>query len=938
MHLRSPGGLLAAALLLAPAALPAEPTPIHKANYDLAAKWTSQKIAKRMFDTSVNPHWLESGDRFWYAYETGQGRKYWLVDCRAKTKKPLFDSVRMAAMLTRITLSPYDAQHLPIRTVKFIKKDTALLFELDLSKDTTVRVGDQFKTVQEISDDAVKSDDMQEKSKEQQTDKKIDKQQGKTDTKTDVQTDKGEVKTDKGTEQKTEDGKGGKTDKGTTTGTGKTTTQTGAAGETASLTKTLFFEYDLKTDQLTLLPAYKAPPKKMLWASVSPDEKTVVFARGHNLFMMDAANYALAQKKADNKTIKEIQLTTNGEQYDSYARTLKEEQKTVYQTQEKDRKDYRTPAIGIAWSKDSKKLAVEREDERKVGDLWVINSLSQPRPTLETYRYSMPGEENQPQVELLVCDIAARSWVKVKADRFKDQTVGIASDRVLSLEREQDKVVDKWLSDTSDKLYFERASRDRHRLDVCVADTATGEVKTLIEERLNTYIDTEPMRLINGGKEMLFWSERDGWGHYYLYDADGKLENQVTSGEFTCEGIAGIDAKTRTLYFTACGREAEEDPYYTHLYRVRLDGHALKLADPGAANHAAAMNDDAHYFVDNVSRADAAPHSDLRDANGGLLTALETTDISSLLDNGFKFPEPFKVKADDGITDLYGVMYKPFDFDPNKRYPVIEYVYPGPQTEAVSKTFSPRNANVALAQIGFIVIEVGNRGGSPQRSKWYHNFGYGNLRDYGLADKKHAVEELALKYPWLDTERVGIYGHSGGGFMSAAAMLVYPDFYKVAFSESGNHENNIYNRWWSESHHGVKETTDKDGKTTFSYDIDKNSEIAKNLKGHLMLVTGDIDDNVHPANTVRLANALIRANKRFDYFQFPGQRHGYGDMSDYCFWMRADYFCKNLLGDSQTSADILQLDREQPQTGDKRSRRPDLPGENDPYGADEIEE
>jgi dipeptidyl-peptidase-4 len=933
MQFRASGCLLIAALTLAPLSLSAaDPTPVHKANYDLAMKWTTQKIAKRMFDTSVIPHWLETGERFWYTYETAQGRKYWLVDCRAKIKKPLFDSAHMATMLTRITLSPYDGSHLPIRTLKFIKKDTALLFELDLAKDATVRVGDQFKTVQEIIDDATKSDDMEEKNKQKQTDKGVDKQQGTTDTKTDVKTDS---KTDKGTDQKTDDKKTVTT---TQTGRGTRAGAAGAAGDAAATTKTLTFEYDLKTEALTLLPTYKAPPKWMLWASVSPDEKTIVFARGHNLFMMDAANYALAQKKADDKAIKEVQLTTNGEQYYSYARTLKEEGKTVYQTQEKDRKDYRVPAIGVAWSKDSKKFAVEREDERKVGDLWVINALSQPRPTLETYRYGMPGEENQPQAEILICDVASRAWVKVKADRFKDQTVGIASDRILSSEREQDKMVDKWLSDTSDKLYFTRSSRDRHKLDICVADTGTGDVKTLIEERLNTYIDAEPLRLVNGGKEMLFWSERDGWGHYYLYDSDGKLENQVTSGEFTCEGIVGIDPKSRMLYFNACGREANEDPYYTHVYRVHLDGHDLKLADPGDANHAAAMSDDAHYFVDNISRSDSAPHSELRDANGNLVADLETTDVSSLVDNGFKFPEPFKVKADDGITDLYGVIYKPFDFDPNKRYPVIEYVYPGPQTEAVSKGFSPRNPNVALAQMGFIVIEVGNRGGSPQRSKWYHNFGYGNLRDYGLADKKHAVEELALKYPWIDTDRVGIYGHSGGGFMSAAAILVYPDFYKVAFSESGNHENNIYNRWWSESHHGVKENTDKDGKTTFSYDIDKNSEIAKNLKGHLMLVTGDIDDNVHPANTIRLANALIRANKRFDYFQFPGQRHGYGDMSEYCFWMRADYFAKNLLGDSQTSADILQLDREQPQSGDKRVRRPDLPGEEERIDLDEIEE
>jgi dipeptidyl aminopeptidase/acylaminoacyl peptidase len=214
---------------------------------------------------------------------------------------------------------------------------------------------------------------------------------------------------------------------------------------------------------------------------------------------------------------------------------------------------------------------------------------------------------------------------------------------------------------------------------------------------------------------------------------------------------------------------------------------------------------------------------------------------------------------------------------------------------------------------------VGNRGGNPHRSKWYHTFGYGHLRDYGLADKKRAVEELAEKYPFIDIDRVGITGHSGGGFMSTAAMLIYPDFFKVAVSESGNHENNVYNNTWSEKHHGLKEVTDKDGKVTFEYSIDKNSEIAKNLKGHLMLSTGDIDNNVHPANTLRLVDALIRARKRFDMIVLPGQRHGYTTDADYFSWIRADYFCKYLLGDFDQSVDMWELNRETPQA-DKTAR------------------
>jgi dipeptidyl-peptidase 4 len=300
---------------------------------------------------------------------------------------------------------------------------------------------------------------------------------------------------------------------------------------------------------------------------------------------------------------------------------------------------------------------------------------------------------------------------------------------------------------------------------------------------------------------------------------------------------------------------------------------------------------------------------------------LETADFTSLFAAGYKFPQIFKVKADDGVTDLYGVIYKPFNFDSTKKYPVIEYVYPGPQTEAVNTAFSRgMDRTDRLAQLGFVVVTVGNRGGNPARSKWYHNYGYGNLRDYGLADKKATVEQLADRYPWIDINRVGIYGHSGGGFMSTAAMLVYPDFFKVAVSSSGNHDNSIYNRWWSEKHHGVKESVGEKGDTSFAYSIDKNPELAKNLKGHLLLTTGDIDNNVHPANTIRMVNALIKANKRFDLLLLPGQRHGYADMQEYFFWKMADYFSEYLLGDWNHPVDIEEMNREVPQQGNKRTQ------------------
>ncbi|MCK4349799.1 MAG: S9 family peptidase, partial [Candidatus Krumholzibacteria bacterium] len=435
-----------------------------------------------------------------------------------------------------------------------------------------------------------------------------------------------------------------------------------------------------------------------------------------------------------------------------------------------------------------------------------------------------------------------------------------------------------------------------------------------------TYIEMQRLEYLEESNELIWWSERDGWGHYYLYGTDGTLKKQITSGPFSCRRISEIDQKSGVIFFSANAREPGEDPYYTHFYRVNLNGSGLRLLNPGNFSHSASMDESMKYFVDNFSRVDTVPKSILYDARGQQLVELEEADLSRLFEAGYQFPEPFRVKADDDITDLYGVMYKPFDLDETKQYPIIAYVYPGPQTESVGKTFSTNSTTTSLAQFGFIVITVGNRGGHPTRSKWYHNYSYGDLRDYGLADKKTTIEQLAHRYPFIDSDRVGIFGHSGGGFMSTAAMLVYPDFFKVAVSSSGNHENNIYNKWWSEKHHGVTEVINEKGEVAFEYDIDKNSELAANLKGRLLLVHGDIDNNVHPANTLRLARALIRANKRFDLFIFPGARHGFGDMNNYFFWLRADYFCKHLLGDYSSSVNMIELSREQDQSPDRGRR------------------
>jgi dipeptidyl aminopeptidase/acylaminoacyl peptidase len=874
-------------------------------NFDLGSRWTAAKVGKLVFDTSVTPHWMQTGDRFWYAYQTRDGRRFYNVDPVKKARAPLFDHAKMAAALTAITREPYDAQHLPFSTIKF-KNDSVFEFDVQVPRDA----------------------DIVSTKKKAGTAEPAPETDPATDTADDPQ-------------QQGQRGAG-----------------PGTAPRPPSRNKTLRFEYDTASGTLTLNEDYTPPAPRPRWVTISPDGQTVVFARDHNLYVMDAANYAKAQKNATDTSIVETKLTTDGEEYYSYARSRQQDQQILEQQQQQQQdqqqdqqeqtqldaggtsdKNARVPSVNIIWSPDSRRFALIRRDERKVKDLWVINALGNPRPTLETYRYSMPGEENIAQPEIHVFEVATKKHVLVKAERFKDQSIQIASAPITEREREDARTLGgnqgqvgqgggggqgglgggtipaRWLSASPDKIYFTRLSRDQKKMDVCVADASTGEVKTIVEERLNTYIESRPLRLVNGGQDLVHWSERDGWGHYYLYDANtGALRNRITEGEFVTMSIAGADDKTKTLYVEAVGREKNEDPYYSHLYRVGYDGSGLRLLNAGAASHASSMSDDFRYFIDTSSRVDTAPESALYDVLGNSISKLETTDVSALKEAGFKFPEPFAVKADDGVTDLYGVMYKPFDFDEAKKYPIIAYVYPGPQTESVTKTFNPRGTSMALAQYGFVVIEVGNRGGNPQRSKWYHNYGYGNLRDYGLADKKAAIEQLAHRCPYIDITRVGIWGHSGGGFMSAAAMLVYPDFFKVAWSESGNHENNIYNHTWSEKNHGIKEI-DKDGKITFEFSIEKNSELAKNLKGHLMLVTGDIDNNVHPSNTYRLADALIKANKRFDFMILPGKRHAYTDAGPYVNQRRAEYFCRYLLGKTEEEADMMELNREQQQNG-----------------------
>ena len=677
------------------------------------------------------------------------------------------------------------------------------------------------------------------------------------------------------------------------------------------MNKTFYFEYDIKTSELIertkdeiedLYPNYPG------WANVSPDGKVAIYEKNYNLWYMSREDLEKLRVWDKDTTVTEHQLTFNGRPNWCYAHHSLDEKPDST-------KRHRVYAL---WSPDSRHFVMTHRADSILSKMWVISSLSNPRPTLETYYYQMPGEET-PKTTVELFDFENKTSKTINVEQFKQQRIGLFSKPATHLTRYENPRKAVWLGDDNG-FYFERISRDMKKIEVCYYDMKLDTTKMLVHEEMNTSIESKPIYPVNKGKQFIQWSERTGWAMLYLYNADGTLVSPITEGAYHVEDVIAVNEKEKKIYFTACGYNKGENPYYMHLFCVNFDGSGLKQIDESDMNSTFLPAADGQEFIVTSSRVDTAPVNYVYSKNGKKTVELGVADLSQLFAAGYKFPERFTVKAADGITDLHGVMYKPFDFDSTKCYPLIEYVYPGPQTEAVNESWSSgMNRIDRLAQMGFIVITVGNRGGHPNRSKWYHNFGYGNLRDYGLADKKVAAQQLIARHSFIDGNKVGIHGHSGGGFMSTAALLTYNDFFKVAVSCAGNHDNRIYNNWWSEKHHGIKENikekTGKDGivemDTTFSYSISTNQELAKRLKGHLLLVTGDMDNNVHPANTTRVVDALIRANKRFEMLILPGDRHGFETKDEYFFWKMADFFSKHLLGDSkEDEVDIKEMNND----------------------------
>ena len=598
---------------------------------------------------------------------------------------------------------------------------------------------------------------------------------------------------------------------------------------------------------------------------VSPDGNKAAFIKDYNLWIRDT------------KTNEQKQLTTDGIKDFGYA------------TDNAGWTSSDRPVL--RWSPDSKKIATFKQDQRNVGDMYLATT-NIGHPTLKAWKYPLPGDKDIPMIHRCVINIedAKVTLFNIPPDPHRASL----SDDISSSGTFDD--ID-WNPDGSE-IAFLSTSRDHKNEKFRIANTATGDVREVFEETVVTQYESGQgainWRYLPKTKEIIWYSERDDWAHLYLYDATtGKLKNQITKGNWVVTRLLKVDEKNRQLYFMVNGTQPE-NPYFSQLYKIGFDGKNLVLLSPGAGTHQINFSPSENYFIDTWSKPDVPSVSVLRDMNGKQITELEKTDLSRLKATGWKPPIPFSVKAHDGKTDIYGLLFTPTNLDPNRKYPIIDYIYPGPQGGSVSSWnfMASRGDNQSLAELGFVVVAIEGTG-NPDRSKSFHDMYWPDMSTNTLPDQVAGIRQLAQRYSYIDTNKIGIWGHSGGGFATGAALLKFPDFFKVGIAESGNHDNRNYEDDWGERYIGLL-TKGPDGKD--NYEAQANQTYAKNLKGKLMLATGMMDNNVPPYNTMLLVDALTKANKDYDLVVFPNAAHGYGADSPYMMRRRWDYFVKNLLG------------------------------------------
>jgi dipeptidyl-peptidase-4 len=601
---------------------------------------------------------------------------------------------------------------------------------------------------------------------------------------------------------------------------------------------------------------------------VSPDKTKAAFIRDWNLWVRDVA------------TGKETQLTKDGVKDYGYATD-----NAGWQMSD-------NPIL--VWSPDSKKIATFQQDQRKDGEMYLV-PVTNGHPALKAWKYPLVGDKDVTMIERVIIEVDGAKVIRLKMP--PDQHRSTLCDDVSC--RGGSGWDDVQWSDDGTHLAFVSTSRDHKQEWMRIADASTGDVRDVMGETTAKFYesgnDKVNWKYLSKTNELLWFSEKDNWGQMYLYDiATGKLKNQITHGEGNVTQVLHVDEKARTIYFVGVGKEAGVDPYFRHYYSIKFDGKDMKLLTPENADHAITPSPDGRYFVDVYSTVTQPETAVVRDETGKVVFDVAKQDITKLVAAGWVPPVPITVKARDGKTDVYGFMFKPTSFDASKKYPIVNHVYPGPQTGSCGgRGFASAHGDMqSLAELGFIVVCIDGMG-TPWRSKAFHEAYYANLGDNTLPDQVSGMKDLAAKYPWIDLDKVGIYGHSGGGNATGAAMFHYPDFFKVGIAESGNHDQRDYEDDWAEKWAGL-EVENADG--TSNYDSQANQNFVKNLKGKLLLAHGSMDNNVPMNNTLLVVEALIKANKDFDLLIIPNVAHGYGEASQYMTRRRWDYFVKNLAG------------------------------------------
>jgi dipeptidyl aminopeptidase/acylaminoacyl peptidase len=618
---------------------------------------------------------------------------------------------------------------------------------------------------------------------------------------------------------------------------------------------------DVQGKQCTSGDRRATPPNSV----VSPDGKLAAFIRDYNLWVRDLA--AGTDK----------QLTTDGVKDFGYAT---------------DNAGWiRSDRPVVLWSPDSKKMATFQQDERGVGEMYLVNTTAG-HPTLQAWKYPLPGDAVITTIQRVIVEVDGPKVIRLQMPADEHRST-LCDDVKCGGEW----VDVQWKPDGSE-VAFVSSSRNHQEATLRVANATTGAFRDVLNEKAETFFESGNgkvnWRYLPKSNEAIWFSQKDNWGHLYLHDLQtGQLKHPITSGEGNVTQLERVDEDARVVYFDGVGREKGRDPYFRHFYRAGMDGKSAQLLTPEDADHDVKLSPSGKYFVDNFSKPDVAPTSLLRDTTGRMVLQLEKADISRLLATGWKPPLPITVKDRGGVGDLYGLLYRPTNFDPAKKYPIVNRIYPGPQTGSVgSRSFSAARADSqSLAELGFVVVEIDGMG-TPWRTKRFHAAYYGDMGDNTLPDQVAGMKELASRYPWIDIDRAGIYGHSGGGYATAGAMFHYPDFFKVGVSQAGNHDNRVYEDDWAEKWQGLLEKK-PDGTT--NYDGQANQNFAKNLKGKLLLAHGSMDNNVPFYSTLLVVDALIKANKDFDLIIFPNRSHGFGN-EPYMVRRRWDYFVRHLLG------------------------------------------